>query len=64
VGGEATLLLWRPDRCAGCAVAVSAAAACTPTKGGLTENDFIVAANINMLGVTDLLAKRKARFWA
>jgi 4a-hydroxytetrahydrobiopterin dehydratase len=32
--------------------------------GGLTENDFIIAACINDLNVADLLAKRKARFWA
>jgi hypothetical protein len=32
--------------------------------GGLTENDFIVAAHINDLDLTELLAKRKARFWA
>jgi pterin-4a-carbinolamine dehydratase len=32
--------------------------------GGLTENDFIVAAHINELDVTELLQKRKARFWA
>lgn len=32
--------------------------------GGLTENDFIVAAHINCLNVAELLPKRKARFWA
>jgi hypothetical protein len=32
--------------------------------GGLTENDFIVAAHINELDLTELLQKRKARFWA
>jgi 4a-hydroxytetrahydrobiopterin dehydratase len=32
--------------------------------GGLTDNDFIVAAHINALNVADLLQKRKARFWA
>lgn len=36
----------------------------TAAKGGLTENDFIVAAHINDLDVSDLLQKRKARFWA
>lgn len=34
------------------------------SAGGLTENDFIVAAHINNLDLTELLTKRKARFWA
>ncbi|KXZ55031.1 hypothetical protein GPECTOR_3g192 [Gonium pectorale] len=37
---------------------------CTKSLGGLTENDFIVAAKINELNVSDLLPKRKQRFWA
>jgi hypothetical protein len=32
--------------------------------GGLTENDFIIADRINSTDLTELLAKRKARFWA
>jgi hypothetical protein len=32
--------------------------------GGLTENDFIVAAHINDMDMSELLAKKKARFWA
>eukprot|EP00884_Botryococcus_braunii_P000804 jgi/Botrbrau1/10724/Bobra.357_1s0025.1 len=36
----------------------------THSVGGLTENDFIVAAKINQLDVSDLLPKRKPRFWA
>eukprot|EP00877_Chromochloris_zofingiensis_P001434 jgi/Chrzof1/11291/Cz05g31090.t1 len=36
----------------------------TPALGGLTENDFIVAAKVNDLDLSDLLQKRKARFWA
>jgi len=32
--------------------------------GGLTENDFIVAAHINQLDVSDVVAKKKARYWA
>lgn len=36
----------------------------TASLGGLTEADFIVAAKVNALDVSDLLAKKKARFWA
>jgi len=32
--------------------------------GGLTENDFILAAKINALQLADLLPKAKPRFWA
>ena len=40
-------------------------APCTPVApGGLTENDFIVAARINKADVAADLVKRKARFWA
>lgn len=31
---------------------------------GLTENDFIMAAKINELDVTDLLKKTKKAYWA
>lgn len=34
------------------------------TAGGLTLNDFIVAAKVNQLKLTDMLEKKKARFWA
>lgn len=43
-----------------CAHRVLTAAA----AGGLTENDFIVAAHINAADLSELLQKRKARFWA
>ncbi|KAK9908422.1 hypothetical protein WJX75_007648 [Coccomyxa subellipsoidea] len=36
----------------------------THSVGGLTENDFIMAAKINKLNVSDLTPKPKARFWA
>jgi 4a-hydroxytetrahydrobiopterin dehydratase len=36
----------------------------THAAGGLTENDFIMAAKINQLELGDLLPKRKAKFWA
>ena len=32
--------------------------------GGLTENDFIIAARINAIAIKDLLPKPKMRFWA
>ena len=32
--------------------------------GGLTENDLILAAKVNAIIITDLLPKKKARFWA
>ena len=32
--------------------------------GGLTDNDFIMAARINAIYVKDLLPKPKPRFWA
>ena len=32
--------------------------------GGLTENDFIMAAKINAVEFGDLLPKKKPRFWA
>lgn len=37
---------------------------CTHSLGGLTENDFIVAAKLNRISTTEFLAKRKPRFWA
>jgi hypothetical protein len=37
---------------------------CHGVAGGLTENDFIVAAHINELNLSELLQKRKARYWA
>lgn len=36
----------------------------THSLGGLTENDFIMAAKINALDLRDLLPKAKPRFWA
>ncbi|KAG7669710.1 hypothetical protein Ndes2437B_g05895 [Nannochloris sp. 'desiccata'] len=36
----------------------------THAVGGLTENDFIVAAKINELEFSDLMPKRKPKFWA
>jgi 4a-hydroxytetrahydrobiopterin dehydratase len=36
----------------------------TPSLGGLTENDFIVAAKVNELDIKPLLPQRKPRFWA
>lgn len=36
----------------------------THSIGGLTENDFIVAAKINDLEISDLLSKKKTQFWA
>ncbi|KAK9793211.1 hypothetical protein WJX73_009509 [Symbiochloris irregularis] len=36
----------------------------THSVGGLTENDFILAAKINALELSDLLPKKKQRFWA
>ena len=36
----------------------------THAVGGLTTNDFIVAAKINELELSDLLPKRKPKFWA
>lgn len=36
----------------------------THVKGGLTINDFIVAAKINELDFTDLEPKKKQKFWA
>lgn len=36
----------------------------THAAGGLTLNDFIVAAKINELEVADLLPKKKPKFWA
>jgi len=32
--------------------------------GGLTENDFIMASKINALEVSDLMPKKKQKFWA
>lgn len=37
---------------------------CTHSVGGLTEDDFILAAKIDAVGFGDLVQKRKARFWA
>lgn len=34
------------------------------TAGGLTENDFILAAKINDLEFGDLMPPRKQKFWA
>lgn len=31
---------------------------------GLTENDFIIAAKINALDISDLLKKKKPSYWA
>lgn len=36
----------------------------THSIGGLSENDFIMAAKINELDITDLLSKKKTQFWA
>lgn len=36
----------------------------THAAKGLTENDFIVAAKINDLELSDLMPKRKQKFWA
>lgn len=36
----------------------------THAVGGLTENDFIIAAKINEMSFADLLPPKKARFWA
>lgn len=36
----------------------------THAAKGLTENDFIMAAKINELEISDLLPKRKPKFWA
>lgn len=36
----------------------------TPSAGGLTENDFIMATKMNELEMGDLLAKKKPKFWA
>jgi 4a-hydroxytetrahydrobiopterin dehydratase len=36
----------------------------THAVGGLTENDFIMAAKINEIPLDDLLPKRKPQFWA
>ncbi len=35
-----------------------------PSAGGLTENDFIMASKINQLSVSDLMPKKKQKFWA
>ena len=32
--------------------------------GGLTENDFIMASKINSLELSDLMPKKKQKFWA
>ena len=32
--------------------------------GGLTENDFIMAAKINMIEAADLMPKKKKQYWA
>ena len=36
----------------------------THSVGGLTENDFIMAAKINDIDVADLKKKPKQKFWA
>lgn len=36
----------------------------TKEAGGLTENDFIVAAKINELELSDLMPPKRVRFWA
>ncbi len=33
---------------------------CTHSREGLTENDFILAAKLNAVGMEDLLSKKKA----
>ena len=48
-----------------CVSATVAAELSTPSAGGLTENDFIVASRLNELeGVEALLATQRQRFWA
>lgn len=34
------------------------------TAGGLSENDFIVASKINDIPTKDIIAKKKAKYWA
>ena len=34
------------------------------TAGGLTQNDFILASKINAMDFSDLVPKKKAKFWA
>ena len=36
----------------------------THSVGGLTENDFIMAAKINDVDISDLKKKPKQKFWA
>lgn len=36
----------------------------THAVGGLTENDFIIAAHINKLDISDLKKKQKVKYWA
>jgi len=36
----------------------------THSAGGLTLNDFILAAKLNDVEITDLMPKRKPKFWA
>lgn len=36
----------------------------THAVGGLTQNDFIIAAKINELEIDDLLPKKKPKYWA
>lgn len=36
----------------------------THSVGGLTENDFILAAKVNELELADLMPKKKPKFWA
>lgn len=36
----------------------------TPSVGGLSENDFVVACKINAMNVKDFLAKKKPKYWA
>ena len=37
---------------------------CAESAGGLSENDFIIAAKLNNIPVADLQPKAKPRFWA
>lgn len=45
-------------------VAQSACCLAAAGAGGLTENDFIIAARINDADLTEMLKPRRQRFWA
>ena len=51
-----SLLLWAVELCG-----VTTLPGCA---GGLSENDFIVAAKINALEMEDVLKPKRAKFWA